>query len=205
MDRISRYSQVSEIIPFDYSQPFLLFPVRHHSPVCSWQLIRAIKEYQPDVILIEGPENANDMIGVLTDERTKLPAAFYYYYKDRKKLISDEAEDYKCYYPFIYASPEYNALKTAAAMGIEARFIDLPYSEILITTAVNKGLRSNKDKHSYTDDSRLIYSKFCKKLCEKTDLRTFEEFWEKYFEIEGLRLSVQDFVQQMYTLSLIHI
>ena len=59
MDRISGYSQVSEIIPFDYSQPFLLFPVRHHSPVCSWQLIRAIKEYQPDVILIEGPENAN--------------------------------------------------------------------------------------------------------------------------------------------------
>lgn len=183
MDRISGYSQVSEIIPFDYSQPFMLFPVRHHSPVCSWQLIRAIKEYQPDVILIEGPENANDMIGVLTDERTKLPAAFYYYYKDRKKFISDEAEDYKCYYPFIYASPEYNALKTAAAMDIEARFIDLPYSEILITTAENKGLRSNKDKHSYTDDSRLIYSKFCKKLCEKTDLRTFEEFWEKYFEI----------------------
>lgn len=203
MDRISGYSQVSEIISFDYSQPFLLFPVRHHSPVCSWQLIRAIKEYQPDVILIEGPENANDMIGVLTDERTKLPAAFYYYYKDRKKLISDEAEDYKCYYPFIYASPEYNALKTAAAMDIEARFIDLPYSEILITTAVNKGLRSNKDKHSYTDDSRLIYSKFCKKLCEKTDLRTFEEFWEKYFEIEGLRLSVQDFVQQMYTYCII--
>lgn len=31
MDRISGYSQVSEIIPFDYSQPFLLFPVRHHS------------------------------------------------------------------------------------------------------------------------------------------------------------------------------
>lgn len=86
MDRISGYSQVSEIIPFDYSQPFLLFPVRHHSPVCSWQLIRAIKEYQPDVILIEGPENANDMIGVLTDERTKLPAAFYYYYKDKKSL-----------------------------------------------------------------------------------------------------------------------
>lgn len=55
MDRISGYSQVSEIIPFDYSQPFLLFPVRHHSPVCSWQLIRVIKEYQPDVILIEGP------------------------------------------------------------------------------------------------------------------------------------------------------
>lgn len=26
------------------------------------------------------------MIGVLTDERTKLPAAFYYYYKDRKSL-----------------------------------------------------------------------------------------------------------------------
>lgn len=203
MDRISGYSQVSEIIPFDYSLPFLLFPVRHHSPACSWQLIRAIKDYQPDVVLIEGPENANDLIPILTAESTKLPAALYYYYKDKKKIVSDEAEDYKCYYPFIYSSPEYNALKTASDLDIEARFMDLPYSEILITTAENKGLRSEKDKHSYTDDSRLIYSSFCKRLCEKTGLRSFEEFWEKYFEIEGLRLSVQDFVQQMYTYCII--
>ena len=32
MDRISGYSQVSEIIPFDYSQPFLLFPVGDNQP-----------------------------------------------------------------------------------------------------------------------------------------------------------------------------
>ena len=82
MDRISGYSQVSEIIPFDYSQPFMLFPVRHHSPVCSWQLIRAIKEYQPDVILIEGPENANDMIGVLTET----PCGFLLLLQGQKKV-----------------------------------------------------------------------------------------------------------------------
>ena len=203
MDRISGYSQVSQVIPFDYSLPYLLFPVRHHSPVCSWQLERAIDIYDPDIILIEGPENANDLIDVLTDDNTQLPAAFYYYYKDRKKLVNDEADDYKCYYPFIYSSPEYNALKAAKARDIEARFIDLPYSEILIATAENAGLRSDKDKHSYTDDSRLIYSKFCKSLCKKTGLRSFDEFWEKYFEIEGLRLSVEEFVQQMYTYCII--
>ena len=157
MDRISGYSQVSEIIPFDYSQPFLLFPVRHHSPVCSWQLIRAIKEYQPDVILIEGPENANDMIGVLTDERTKLPAAFYYYYKDRKKLVSDEAEDYKCYYPFIYASPEYNALKIAAAMDIEARL--LPPQKIKAFAVIRTNTATPMTADLYTANSAKSFAR----------------------------------------------
>ena len=109
MERILRDSKASEIIPYSFDQPLLLFPVRHHSPVCSFQLVRTIKEYKPDIILIEGPENANELIPSLTHEDTQLPAALYYFYKDTKKLINDEGGDYKCYYPFLNSSPEYNA------------------------------------------------------------------------------------------------
>lgn len=184
---------------YDKDGSLLLFPVRHHSPVCSYQLIRAIAEFRPDVILIEGPENANDLIPVLTDERTELPCALYYFYKDKKKFISEDAEDYKCYYPFLYSSPEYNALTEGRRLGIETRFMDLPYGEILINTAENKGLRKDADKHSYTDESRLTRSRFYKRLCEKTGIRSFEEFWEKYFEIEGLRLTPEEFCKNMHT------
>ncbi|MDE5558590.1 MAG: hypothetical protein K2J32_13070 [Ruminococcus sp.] len=203
MEKIFRDSKTAEVIPYDLTGKVLFFPVRHHSPVCSYQLIRTIKEYQPEIILIEGPENANSLIPVLTDEKTKPPVAIYYYYKDTKKLVSDDGTDYKCYYPFLYASPEYNAMKQAKYMGIPAEFIDLPYCDILINTTEQKGLRKNTDKHSYADDTRLIQSKFYEKLCENTNVRNFEEFWEKYFEISGIYLTPENFVRQMHTYCMI--
>ena len=203
MEKIFRDSKITEMIPYDLTGKVLFFPVRHHSPVCSYQLIRTIREYQPEIILIEGPENADGLIPVLTDENTKLPVAIYYYYKDLKKLVSEDGTDYKCYYPFLYSSPEYNALKQAGIMGIPAKFIDLPYCDILINTTGQKGLRKNTDKHSYADDSRLIYSKFYEKICENTNVRNFEEFWEKYFEIAGLYLTPENFVRQMHTYCII--
>ena len=184
---------------YDPKGRLMLFPVRHHSPVCSWQLIRAINEFRPDVILIEGPENANELIPVLTDENTVMPCAVYYFYKDKKKLVNKEPRDYKCYYPFISSSPEYNAMAEGKRLGIETRFMDLPYSEILINTAENKGLRKEQDKHSYTDETRLTRSQFYARLCEKTGIRSFEEFWEKYFEIEGLKLTPEEFCKNMHT------
>ena len=192
-----------ELLDYNPKGQLLLFPVRHHSPVCSYQLLRAVEEFSPTVILIEGPENANDLIPVLTDERTELPAAIYYFYKDKKKLVSDEAEDYKCYYPFLYSSPEFNALAAGAAKGIPARFIDLPYCEILMNTVRGKGLRDDSDRHSYTDDSRLTRSKFYKRLCEKTGIRSFEEFWEKFFEIEGIKQTTAEFCRTMHTYCLL--
>ncbi len=198
MESILRDRSLSEIIPYDLSQPLLLFPVRHHSPVCAWQLVRTIRDYAPDIILIEGPENANDLIPVLTDEETRLPAALYCFYKDRNKLVSEEGKDYRCYYPFLEASPEYAAMAEGKKLGIPTRFMDLPYSEILIQTAGFRRACSKEEKQSYADDAYLVHSRFYEKLCEKTALRSFEEFWEKYFEIGGLRLSAGAFAAQMH-------
>ena len=127
MDRILHGKEIFEIIPFDINAPVLFFPIRHHSPICSYHLMKIIDEYNPDCILVEGPENANRLIPVLTDENTTLPVAFYYYYKDSRKLVSEDGDDYKCYYPFLNASPEYNALLKARKMNIDFGFIDLPY------------------------------------------------------------------------------
>lgn len=199
MEKVFGNSEIAEVIPYDLSGKVLLFPVRHHSPVCTYQLVRTIHEYKPEIILIEGPENANSLIPVLTDDKTKPPVAIYYYYKDTKKLVSEDTGDYKCYYPFLYSSPEYNALKQAKNMGIPAEFIDLPYCDILINTAEQKGLRKNSDKHSYADDTHITQGRFYEKLCEETNVRNFGEFWEKYFEIGGLYLTPEKFVRQLHT------
>lgn len=198
MGSLFQDSGIPEIMP-DPPEGVRFFPVRHHSPVCAYQLRNYVRGYQPELILIEGPENANDLIPVLTDEHTTLPAAIYYFYKDKKQYVSEEAEDYHCYYPFLYSSPEYAAMDEAKRLGIPARFIDLPYSEILIHTSESAGLRREQERHSYADDSHLVQSRFYQKICEKTGLRNFEEFWEKYFEIAGLRLTPEAFLWQMFT------
>lgn len=199
MDRILQDGQLSAMIPFSMEEPVLLFPVRHHSPVCSYHLVRTIAAYHPECILIEGPENASFLIPVLTQEDTQLPAAIYYFYKDKKKYVNDEGKDYHCYYPFLPSSPEYNAMAEAGRQGIPAEFIDLPYSEILICTKEKQGLRSEQEGHSYSDDRHLVQSRFFQKLCEKTNLRSFDEFWEKYFEIQGIFITPEEFVRQMHT------
>ena len=197
MERILRNKEIFEIIPFDYEQKILYFPIRHHSPACSFHLIYAIHAYKPDCILVEGPQTANQLIPILTDENTSLPVAFYYFYKDTKKLISEDGNDYKCYYPFLNTSPEYNALLWAKKLNIESSFIDLPYGEILIHTAENTGFRTEREIQSYNDDYYLSQNTVFKTLCEKTGMRNFEEFWEKYFEIDALYISTEEFVARM--------
>ena len=182
---------------YDLTGGVLYFPVRHHSPVCSFHLQKAIEAYRPDCILIEGPENAQHLIPVLTHEETQPPLALYYAYQDKTGLISEKKEDYKCYYPFLDCSPELTALKEADRKGIPARFIDLPYMEILAGTARDKGIRKEGEKQTYNDDYLLSRSRYFELLCERTGVREFEEFWEKYFEIQGLSVDTSVFVHQM--------
>ena len=200
MERVLRGEKASEIdFPalYDLNRRVLYFPIRHHSPACSFHLKKAIAAYVPDCILIEGPENAQEQIPVLAHRDTKAPVALYYFYKDSKGLLSGEKESYRCYYPFLDCSPELVAMREAAARGIPARFIDLPYGEILIGTAEDRGIRTEGEKQSYNDDYLLSRSEYLRRLCEKTGLRSYEELWEKYFEIGGLYLDTADFVRQM--------
>ena len=108
MERVLRGEEISRLMDAtcSLSGKVFYFPVRHHSPACSFHLEKVMEAYQPDVILIEGPDNANDLIPDMTDETTQAPFCIYYSYRDKKGLISEEKGDYRCYYPFLDASPE---------------------------------------------------------------------------------------------------
>lgn len=191
--------EVSEMIPFDYSENILYFPVRHHSPGCSFHLLKVLERYKPDCILVEGPQTADKLIPVLTDSETIPPVAFYYFYRDTARYVSDTCEDYKCYYPFLRVSPEYNALRYAKENGIKCGFIDMPYGDILINTAAGKGLRKRKEISSYSDEYYLSESQYFQSLCEKTGMRSFEEFWERYFETDALKISTEEYIRRLHT------
>ncbi|MDE7325906.1 MAG: hypothetical protein K2N63_06490 [Lachnospiraceae bacterium] len=164
----------------------MFLPVRHHSPACSVQIQKIIKKWEPTAILVEGPDNANALIPVMVHEDTKAPFAIYYSYHDKAGKISEEKGHYKCYYPFLAYSPELVAVREAAARGIPAAFIDLSYGDILAASKEGRGLRKEEEKSNYNDDYLLSSNEYIGRLCEKTGLRSFGEFWEKYFELNGM-------------------
>lgn len=173
------------------------WPVRHHSPACSIHLAKVIRAYRPDIVLVEGPEEANTYIPVLLHEETKPPLAFYYSYHDSGKYIAEEAGEYRCYYPFLEYSPELVALREAAALGVESGFMDLSYAQILIGSAEGARLLRKGEKESYNDDYLLSENTAIQELCRKKGLRGFHEFWEKYFEIGGLHRDTKDFMRDL--------
>ena len=180
MERILRSEEMAEII---------LLPVRHHSPACAFHTVRTIEALRPSVILVEGPANANVLVPMMVHEETKAPFAIYYACHDESGRISGEKEHYKCYYPFLDYSPELAAFREGKRLEIPTAFIDLPYGDILAASGEGRGLRKKEEeKSNYNDDYLLSRNDYLKRLCEKTGLRSFDEFWEKYFELNGIAL-----------------
>ena len=182
---------------FNLNSNIVFFPVRHHSPACSYNLKKTIEEYNPDVILIEGLIDGNKVKKFLEDEESEAPFSMYYSYSDTKGFVSKENEKYKCYYPFLDYSPELVALREGKKRGIETSFIDLPYSEILINCKEGKGLLKKENKSNYNDDYLFESGKFFESLCEKERCRNFNELWEKLFEIKGFYISKESFVKNI--------
>ena len=179
MERILRSKEMAEIV---------LLPVRHHSPACAFHVERMIEAVRPEVILVEGPDNADALIPVMVHEETKAPFAIYYSYHDQSGRISEEKAHYKCYYPFLDYSPELAAFRAGKRLGIRTAFIDLSYGDILAASSQGRGLlKAEEEKSNYNDDYLLSRNLYLQQLCERTGMRNFDEFWEKYFELNGMR------------------
>jgi hypothetical protein len=99
----------------------LLLGVRHHGPGSARAVRRALGAFQPDVILIEGPPEADPLVPFAGHEDMRAPVALLAYPADNPdpKLRAS-------FWPFAEFSPEWQAIRWAVACDIPVRFIDLP-------------------------------------------------------------------------------
>lgn len=104
-----------------------IFGIRHHGPGCARSLSRALEEWQPDCILLEGPPEGESVLSFLDDEAMTPPVALLVYAEDDARFAS--------FFPLAEYSPEWKALRYARRKNIPLRFMDLP---VAVELAVQK-------------------------------------------------------------------
>jgi len=193
MDRLLYSKKQSEIDilfkkAFDFNSNIVLFPVRHHSPACSWHLKKVIENYKPDAILIEAPENAQSLMPFMASENTKTPFCIYLSFDDKDGNINNQKEKYKVYYPFLDFSPELVAIRKSIKDNIKCFFIDLSYADKM----------ANSEEYKEDDDNLFTISKYHEILTQKLGCKNFSETWEMLFEIGGWNIETEKFVKNVF-------
>src|SRR6266487_2194792 len=97
-----------------------VFGVRHHGPGCARSLRAALERLEPDIVLVEGPPDAQGVLSLIAHAEMQPPVALLIYAPGEPKRA--------VYYPFTHFSPEWQALRYAVRHEIPARFMDLPQS-----------------------------------------------------------------------------
>jgi hypothetical protein len=171
------------------ADPLYWFPVRHHSPTAARHLQAALRERKPRVVFIEGPHEANDLVRFVVDNDTVPPVAIYTSYRDDDNVlglagIASAAPDiparFAAWYPLTAYSPEYVAMKTAAALGAEVVFIDLPYHALV--KRPDSGDAPQTPPPATDDDQLITASGFYHRLAEAAGFKTWDEAWDTLFE-----------------------
>ena len=95
-----------------------LLGIRHHGPGSARSVLAALTALQPDLILVEGPPDAQDLLPLVIDPDLRPPVAL---------LLYDPGEPrHAVYYPFASFSPEWQAIRYGLQQGVPVRFMDLP-------------------------------------------------------------------------------
>lgn len=164
------------------AERIVYFPVRHHSPAASRLLAEFIAQRRPAAVLIEGPSDFQPYFAELQLPH-ELPIAIYSYFR------TDAGDRRGAYYPFSEYSPEWQAITQAAGLGIETRFIDLPWAEVADLDRVT---------HRYAD-AELRRGRYVRAVCERLGVEDFDDLWDKIVEADG-RLGLADYLRRVHWL-----
>lgn len=102
-----------------------VFGIRHHGPGSARSLVRSLEQLQPDIILVEGPPDANDILPLALHPQMKPPVALLVYVP-ADTTASGLCLQQSVYYPFAEFSPEWQAICYGLTSNIPVRFADLP-------------------------------------------------------------------------------
>lgn len=92
--------------------------IRHHGPGSAKNVKQFLEELKPDIVLVEGPPEADSILEWANYKDLRPPVA----------ILAYQADDIQqsVFYPFAEFSPEWQAIQYARNNKIHVRFMDLP-------------------------------------------------------------------------------
>ncbi|MGK5501206.1 DUF5682 family protein, partial [Streptomyces sp. URMC 125] len=109
----------------------LLLGVRHHGPGSARAVLAALEAREPEVLLVEGPPEADAVAKLAAHEEMRPPVALLAH------TVDDPAR--AAFWPLAAFSPEWVALRWALGRGVPVRFFDLPAAHSLALEGAGDG------------------------------------------------------------------
>lgn len=158
--------------------------IRHHGPGSARAVGTALEDYRPDLVLVEGPADADAMIPWAAAADMVPPVALLAY--------ATKEPSQACYFPMAEFSPEWVALRWAAAHEVPAQFMDLPAANQL-------ALRQEADARDGDDgdDAEVAASRPADPIAQLADAAGYtdpEAWWEDLVENSGSETDVFDVI-----------
>jgi hypothetical protein len=189
-----------------------IFPVRHHSPAASLHVQAMIAKLRPKIILIEGPNDATDLIPLLLADGSVPPIAVLCYFQasgDGNQETEERSGPSSLVSPFCAYSPEYVAMRAGQKIGSVLRFCDIPAGAMLEWRSQDAAPRTPSDQpageEAVNEDGSVpshivpTLETQLAALADHFDRRDSNEFWDTYFEMSARALSdAAGFTRQMH-------
>lgn len=144
-----------------------IYGIRHHGAGSSRNLLAALAQFQPQVLLIECPADTQPLLKYVDGTALDPPVAILIYNKKDLKQYA--------YYPFTMFSPEWQGIKYGLSNGAEVRFFDLPQSQSFLLQ--DDQIRTKKEQGFMRDPFAYM-----------AHLAGFDDpelWWDTYIEQQG--------------------
>lgn len=139
--------------------------IRHQGPGSARSVVAALKAIQPQVLLVEGLPDAEELLALVAHDEMRPPVALLVYRPDEPKRA--------VFNPFAVFSTEWQAIRWALANQVPVRFMNLPQQHRLALDAEEK-----EDNAPDENEARLRRDPFAL-IAGFSDI---EWWWEEQFE-----------------------
>ncbi len=151
-----------------------VYGIRHHGPGSAFTLVKALEAQRPDIILIEGPPEGDNIIEIAGDKAMKPPVALVVYNPKNMEQAS--------YFPFTVFSPEWQAIQWGLKHEIPIRFIDLPTAIEFNLSEEDPQLRLPTETPTQKSVNEQLQKDPLGYMARLAGYKDHERWWEAMFE-----------------------
>lgn len=167
--------------------------IRHHGPGSARNVKAFLETVKPDIVLVEGPPEADAMLQWVSNEGLKPPVALLCYQPDDPQR--------SVFYPFADFSPEWQAILYARRQNIHVRFMDLPAGNQMQVEREHKVIKQEDEPdndHINNEGQSLeqLYKSPISYLSDAAGFADDEKWWEHTFEYRNNNDEVFDAVAE---------